>query len=135
MVPVHLSGDQIERSYYGFANRVLWPLFHYSIDRVPVDTAGWDAYRDVNEAFADVVAGQYRDNDTIWVHDYQLMLLPALLRERFPHARIGFFLHIPFPSSEVFRILPWRHEILHGVLGADLVGVHTFAYPYEAVSA
>ena len=120
--------DQVERLYYGFANRVLWPLFHYLIDRVPVDAAGWDAYRDVNETFADVVAGQYRDNDTIWVHDYQLMLLPALLRERLPHARIGFFLHIPFPSSEVFRILPWRHEILNGVLGADLIGFHTFAY-------
>jgi len=128
MVPVHLSADQVERSYYGFANRVLWPLFHYSLDRVPVDAAGWDAYRDVNETFADIVAEQYRDDDTIWIHDYQLMLLPALLRERLPHARIGFFLHIPFPSSEVFRILPWRHEILNGVLGADLVGVHTFAY-------
>ena len=128
MVPVHLSADQVERCYYGFANRVLWPLFHYSLDRVPVDAAGWDAYRDVNETFADVVAEQYRNNDTIWIHDYQLMLLPALLRERLPHARIGFFLHIPFPSSEVFRILPWRHEILNGVLGADLVGVHTFAY-------
>jgi trehalose 6-phosphate synthase/phosphatase len=128
MVPVHLSADQVERCYYGFANRVLWPLFHYFLDRVPVDAAGWDAYRDVNETFADVVAEQYRNNDTIWIHDYQLMLLPALLRERLPHARIGFFLHIPFPSSEVFRILPWRHEILNGVLGADLIGVHTFAY-------
>src|SRR5919106_1482109 len=128
IVPVHLSGDQVDRYYHGFANRVLWPLFHYLIDRVPIDGAGWDAYRDVNEAFAEVVAREYRCNDTIWVHDYQLMLLPALLRERLPHARIGFFLHIPFPSSEVFRILPWRHEILNGVLGADLVGVHTFAY-------
>ena len=128
MVPVHLSADQVERCYHGFANRVLWPLFHYSLDRMPVDAAGWDAYRDVNETFADVVAEQYRNNDTIWIHDYQLMLLPALLRERLPDARIGFFLHIPFPSSEVFRILPWRHEILHGMLGADLVGVHTFAY-------
>jgi trehalose 6-phosphate synthase/phosphatase len=128
MVPVHLSSDQIDGCYHGFANRVLWPLFHYSVDRVPVDAGGWDAYRDVNETFADVVAERYRAGDTIWIHDYQLMLLPALLRERLPRARIGFFLHVPFPSSEVFRILPWRHELLKGVLGADLVGVHTFAY-------
>ena len=128
IVPVHLSQDHIERYYHGFANRVLWPLFHYLIDRVPVDAAGWDAYRQVNEAFADVVAREHRNGDTIWVHDYQLMLLPGLLRARLPSARIGFFLHIPFPSSEVFRVLPWRHEILTGLLGADLVGFHTFSY-------
>lgn len=128
IVPVHLSVDQIDGCYHGFANRVLWPLFHYLIDRVPIDAAGWEAYREVNEAFAEVVAREYRPDDTIWVHDYQLMLLPALLRDRLPQARIGFFLHIPFPSSEVFRILPWRREILNGLLGADLVGFHTFAY-------
>ena len=128
LVPVPLSRDHIERYYHGFANRVLWPLFHYLIDRVPVDAAGWAAYREVNEAFADAVAFEYRAGDTIWVHDYQLMLVPALLRERLPAARIGFFLHIPFPSSEVFRVLPWRREILRGLLGADLVGFHTFAY-------
>ena len=128
IVPVHLSGDHIDRYYNGFANRVLWPLFHYLIDRLPIDAAGWDAYQAVNEAFADVVAQEYRPNDTIWVHDYHLMLLPALLRQRLPDARIGFFLHIPFPSSEVFRILPWRREVLNGLVGADLVGFHTFAY-------
>jgi trehalose 6-phosphate synthase/phosphatase len=128
IVPVALSGDHIERYYNGFANRVLWPLFHYLIDRVPVDAAGWDAYRQVNEAFADAVAQEYRSGDTVWVHDYQLMLVPGLLRERLPDARIGFFLHIPFPSSEVYRILPWRRQILTGLLGADLIGFHTFAY-------
>lgn len=128
IIPVHLSADDIERYYNGFSNRVLWPLFHYLIDRVPVDAVGWDAYRAVNGTFADAVAMEYRAGDTIWVHDYQLMLLPALLRERLPEARIGFFLHIPFPSSEIFRTLPWRREILAGLLGADLVGFHTFAY-------
>ena len=128
LVPVHLTGDQVDGYYHGFANRVLWPAFHYLIDRVPVDATGWDAYREVNEAFAEVVAREYRTDDTIWIHDYQLMLLPAILRARLPDARIGFFLHIPFPSSEVFRILPWRREILSGLLGADLVGLHTFAY-------
>ncbi|MGE3470045.1 MAG: bifunctional alpha,alpha-trehalose-phosphate synthase (UDP-forming)/trehalose-phosphatase [Vicinamibacterales bacterium] len=128
IVPVYLSGDQVKRHYHGFANRVLWPLLHYLIDRVPVDATGWEAYRQVNEAFADVVAYHYRSGDLIWVHDYQLMLLPAMLRERLPKATIGFFLHVPFPSSEVFRILPWRRQILHGLLGADLIGFHTFAY-------
>ena len=80
IVPVHLSGEQVARYYHGFANRVLWPSFHYLVDRVPVDASGWDDYRDVNEAFAEVVAREYRPHDTIWVHDYHLMLLPALLR-------------------------------------------------------
>jgi trehalose 6-phosphate synthase/phosphatase len=135
IVPVHLSPDQIDRYYHGFSNRVLWPMLHYLIDRVPVDAMGWDAYAEVNEAFADAVAGVYRDGDMIWVHDYQLMLLPGLLRKRVPRARIGFFLHVPFPSSEVFRILPWRSEVLNGLLGADLVGFHTFAYVRHFVSA
>jgi trehalose 6-phosphate synthase/phosphatase len=134
IVPVHLTGDQVDR-HHGFANRVLWPSFHYLIDRVAIDASGWDGYREVNAAFAEVVAREYRTNDTIWLHDYQLMLLPALLRERLPHARIGFFLHIPFPSSEVFRILPWRHELLNGLLGADLVGFHTFAYMRHFVTS
>ncbi len=128
IAPVTLSRDLIERYYHGFANRVLWPAFHYLIDRVPVDAAGWDAYVQVNEAFADVVTGEYRSGDTVWIHDYQLMLLPGILRQRLPEARIGFFLHIPFPSSEVFRILPWRRPLLTGLLGADLIGFHTFAY-------
>jgi trehalose 6-phosphate synthase/phosphatase len=128
IVPVALSRDQIERFYHGFANRVLWPAFHYLIDRVLVDAQGWDAYVQVNEAFAEVVASEFRDGDTLWIHDFQLMLLPGILRARLPDARIGFFLHIPFPSSEVFRILPWRRQLLTGLLGADLIGFHTFAY-------
>jgi trehalose 6-phosphate synthase/phosphatase len=134
-VPVHLSGDEVERCYHGFANRVLWPLFHYQVDRVPVDAGDWDAYRLVNERFAEAAWREYRPGDTIWIHDYQLMLVPGLLRVRLPHARIGFFLHIPFPSSEVFRVLPWRQQILDGLLGADLVGFHTFAYLRHFVNA
>ena len=126
--PVFLSSDEVDLYYDGFSNRVLWPLFHYQIDRVPVDPTGWEAYRRVNEIFADTVAKTYQSGDAIWVHDYQLMLLPWLLRQRLPDARIGFFLHIPFPSSEVFRVLPWRREILRGLLGADLVGFHTREY-------
>jgi trehalose 6-phosphate synthase/phosphatase len=128
IVPVHLQKDEVAGSYHGFANRVLWPMFHYLIEQLPVDSADWGAYRQFNETFADAVVREYRRDDTIWVHDYHLMLLPALLRERLPRARIGFFLHIPFPSSEVFRVLPWRSEILRGLLGADLIGFHTFSY-------
>jgi trehalose 6-phosphate synthase/phosphatase len=135
IVPVHLSKEQVDLYYHGFSNRVLWPLFHYLIDRVPVHAAGWDAYREVNAAFADAVARQYRPGDLIWVHDYQLMLVPAMLRQRLPSARIGFFLHIPFPSAEVFRILPWRREVLDGMLGADLVGFHISAYTRHFVDA
>ncbi|MFN8061081.1 MAG: bifunctional alpha,alpha-trehalose-phosphate synthase (UDP-forming)/trehalose-phosphatase [Vicinamibacterales bacterium] len=134
-VPVHLTSEQIERYYHGFANRVLWPLFHYQVDRVPIDASDWDAYRSANERFADATWREYRSGNTIWVHDYQLMLVPGLLRERLPDARIGFFLHIPFPSSEVFRVLPWRRQVLEGLLGADLIGFHTFAYMRHFVSS
>ncbi|MGK4005213.1 bifunctional alpha,alpha-trehalose-phosphate synthase (UDP-forming)/trehalose-phosphatase [Sorangium sp. So ce1036] len=128
-VPVHVGAAEQHRFYDGFSNGVLWPLFHYLLDKVNVDAQlDWEAYRSVNERFAEVVAARYTPGDAIWVHDYQLMLLPALLRARFPAARIGFFLHVPFPSSEVFRILPWREHILRGLLGADVVGFHTAAY-------
>ncbi|WP_437668744.1 bifunctional alpha,alpha-trehalose-phosphate synthase (UDP-forming)/trehalose-phosphatase [Sorangium sp. So ce131] len=127
--PVHLGAAEQRRFYDGFSNGVLWPLFHYLLDKVNLDAElDWEAYQRVNERFADVVAAQYAPGDAIWVHDYQLMLLPALLRRRLPGARIGFFLHVPFPSAEVFRILPWRQEILRGLLGADLLGFHTAAY-------
>jgi trehalose 6-phosphate synthase/phosphatase len=135
VVPVFLTGEEIKRYYDGFANRVLWPLFHYLVDRVPVDAHGWDAYAAVNARFAEQVAAHYRPGDVIWVHDYQLMLLPALLRKRLPAARIGFFLHIPFPSSEVFRVLPWRRPVLRGLLGADLLGFQTFAHQRHFVTS
>lgn len=128
IVPVALTASEIERYYDGFSNGVLWPLCHYLLDHLPLDAKGWNSYRRVNERFADAVVEHYRPGDRIWVHDYQLMLLPALLRERLPDATIGFFLHIPFPSSEVFRLLPWRDALLQGMLGASLVGFHTEAY-------
>jgi trehalose 6-phosphate synthase/phosphatase len=128
LVAVPLSGDLVSRFYEGYSNGVLWPLFHYLLDQVPLQVSNWEGYVEANEAFADVVAAQYRQGDMIWVHDYQLFLLPGLLRERLPGARIGFFLHIPFPSEELFRTLPSRDRLLQGMLGADLVGFHTPAY-------
>lgn len=128
-VPVHLTQAEISRYYEGFSNGVLWPLFHYLTDRVQRDAwRNWKVYAAVNQRFAEVAAEHYRPDDLVWVHDYQLALVPRLLRKLIPDARIGFFLHIPFPSSEVFRILPWRAEILEGMLGADLIGFHTFSY-------
>ena len=128
LVSVPLTADQVTRYYENFSNGVLWPLFHYLLDQVPLHVRDWDAYAEVNERFADVVAEHYRPGDLIWVHDYQLLLLPDLLRKRLPDARIGFFLHIPFPSEELFRTLPERDRLLRGLLGADLVGFHTPAY-------
>jgi trehalose 6-phosphate synthase/phosphatase len=128
VVPVHLSAGESQRFYEGVANGVLWPLFHYLIDRVPLVVRNWDAYVRANERFCDVIEKNARDGDLIWIHDYHLMLLPAMLRARLPRARIGFFLHIPFPSSEVFRTLPSREKVLEGMLGADLIGFHSYDY-------
>jgi trehalose 6-phosphate synthase/phosphatase len=128
LVAVPLSTDLVTRFYEGFSNGVLWPLFHYLLEQIPLQVSDWDGYVEANQAFADVVVAQYRPGDMIWVHDYQLLLLPGMLRERLPAARIGFFLHIPFPSEELFRTLPSRDRLLQGVLGADLVGFHTPAY-------
>jgi trehalose 6-phosphate synthase/phosphatase len=127
-VPVHVSDDEFEGFYTGLSNGVLWPLFHYLVDRVPLQPRDWEAYRAVNARFAEVVVQHYRPGDLIWVHDYQLALVPALIRARLPEAKIGFFLHIPFPASEVFRLFPWREQFLRGLLGADVVGFHTFSY-------
>lgn len=126
--PVWIDSEDVAPFYEGFSNGVLWPLFHYLLDQLPLHVEHFDAYERVNQRFAEEVSRHYRPGDHIWVHDYQLMLLPALLRERFPDARIGFFLHIPFPSSEIFRILPAREQLLEGLLGADLVGFHTAGY-------
>jgi trehalose 6-phosphate synthase/phosphatase len=128
LVAVPLTDDQVARYYEGFSNGILWPLFHYLLDQLPLHVRDWEPYVEVNEQFADIVAQQYQPGDLIWIHDYQLLLLPEMLRQRLPEARIGFFLHIPFPSEELFRILAERDPILRGLLGADLVGFHTPAY-------
>ena len=135
IVPLYLTRQEVTEYYEEFSNGVLWPLFHYLLDRIPLGPTAWQAYRAVNERFADTVAAQYQPGDLIWVHDYQLLLVPGLLRHRLPTARIGFFLHIPFPADEVFRILPWRREILAGLLGADLIGFHTYSYVQHFAAA
>ncbi|PWT82432.1 MAG: bifunctional alpha,alpha-trehalose-phosphate synthase (UDP-forming)/trehalose-phosphatase, partial [Blastocatellia bacterium] len=135
IVPVHLTRTEIRQYYDEFSNGVLWPVFHYLLDRIPLEGTTWDAYKRVNERFAERVAEQYRPGDLIWVHDYQLLLVPGILRRQLPDARIGFFLHIPFPAGEIFRTLPWRRAILEGLLGADLIGFHTYSYLEHFVRA
>ena len=126
--PVPLSEHDVEAYYHGFSNRTIWPLFHYFPLHAEYSEEFWRAYERVNTTFADLIAEIARPNDLIWIHDYHLMLLPRLLRQRLPRAAIGFFLHIPFPSFEIFRLLPWRERILEGLLGANLVGFHTYDY-------
>ena len=128
--PVYLTDEEMEKFYLGFCNKTLWPLFHYFTSYAAYIPETWEQYRKINERFADAVAEVVSGGDFVWVHDYHLILLPALLRRRVPDAGVGFFLHIPFPSFEVFRLLPraWRRELLEGMLGADLVGFHTYEY-------
>ena len=132
---VPLTEEDVEGFYFGFSNRTIWPLFHYFLEYSEFELKNWEIYRDVNQKFADVVLEHAKDEDTIWVHDYQLMLLPGMIREKRPDITIGFFLHIPFPSFEIFRTLPWRKEILMGLLGSDLIGFHTYDYERHFLSS
>ena len=127
---VFLPEESMDQFYLGFCNSTIWPLFHYFPSLVQYEEEYWEGYKQVNEAFFEALVKVLRPEDTVWVHDYQLMLLPRLIRERFPETPIGFFLHIPFPSFEVFRLLPvkWRNEIIDGLLGSSLIGFHTHDY-------
>jgi len=126
--PVFLSQRQIDRYYLGFCNKTIWPLFHYFPVRTVFEPQFWKSYKQVNHLFCDEVLKVAQPGDSVWVHDFQLMLLPRLLRERMSGLTIGYFHHIPWPSFELFRLLPWREEILDGLLGADLIGFHTYDY-------
>lgn len=134
-VAIHLSREEIEAFYLRFCNNTVWPLFHYFPTYTEYDNYTWDTYRRINERFHEAVVAVAEEEDTIWVHDYHLMMLPAMLRASLPHARIGFFLHIPFPSYEIFRLLPWRYDLLEGMLGSDLIGFHTYDYAQHFLSA
>ncbi len=127
LMPVFLSACDVEEYYEGFSNSVLWPVFHYYVSTYAnYKQSNWEYYQQVNHKFKDAVMAVAEPGDTVWVHDYQLLLLPALIRQEMPDVSIGFFLHIPFPSHEMFRLIPWRDQLLKGMLGADLVGFHTF---------
>ncbi|KAI8612256.1 glycosyltransferase family 20-domain-containing protein [Chytriomyces sp. MP71] len=137
---VYIDSRTADLHYNGFSNGILWPLFHYLPGEINYDEMCWEAYQQANQMFADTLAEHIQDGDLIWIHDYHLMLLPALLRARldpaeYPNVKMGFFLHIPFPSSEIYRILPVRREILTGVLAADLIGFHTYDYARHFLSS
>ena len=129
-VPVYLDPDEVRGYYDGFSNGALWPLFHMFPGYVDLDDANWASYRAVNERFRDVVVETLQPGDALWIHDFHLMLLPALVREAAPATPISFFLHVPFPPFEVLRVLPdaWARELVGGVLGADVIGFHTYDY-------
>jgi trehalose 6-phosphate synthase len=122
LVPMSMSAQEIEEFYEGFSNGTLWPIYHDLVAKPEFHREWWDSYVTVNRRFAERAAEVAGQGATVWVHDYQLQLVPQMLRELRPDLRIGFYLHIPFPPNELFQQLPWRRQILEGLLGADLVG-------------
>ncbi|MDF7666053.1 trehalose-phosphatase [Bifidobacterium sp. ESL0745] len=124
-IPIFLTQKEIDGYYAGYSNDTLWPLFHDFAHEAKFDSSTWKVYQEVNQKFADAIAELVSPDDTVWIQDYHLMLLPAMLRARFPKLKIGWFLHIPFPSPEIFHQLPNGKELLEGLMGADLLGFHT----------
>jgi len=137
LAPVALSADAVAAYYYGFSNRTLWPLLHDVVEKPVFDRDWWRGYQQVNDAFADAAVEALRSQPEalLWVHDYHLMLVPQLVRERMPEVRIGFFLHVPWPSPDLYIRLPWRADLLRGLLGADVVSFHIERYRRNFVQA
>lgn len=133
--PVFLSDEQISNYYEGYSNSTLWPLCHYFFSYIAYKSEYWAAYQEVNALFCHEALPFIENEDFVWVQDYQLMLLPKMIRDRKPATSIGYFHHIPFPSYELFRVLPEREEVLEGLLGADLIGFHTHDYMRHFISA
>ncbi|KAL1974409.1 hypothetical protein VTN31DRAFT_4613 [Thermomyces dupontii] len=138
--PIFIDDQLADCHYNGFSNSILWPLLHYHPGEIVFDESAWVAYSEVNMLFAQTIAREAQDGDMIWVHDYHLMLLPEMLRIELrklgkKNIRIGFFLHTPFPSSEIYRVLPVRTDLLRGLLHSDLIGFHTFDYARHFLSS
>lgn len=131
LLPVPVSAEEVELYYEGFSNDALWPLYHDALRESTYDLEQWEAYRTVNERFAVTLANVAPEGATVWIHDYQLQLVPKMLRRQRPDVTIGFFLHIPFPPVELFTRLPWRTEIIDHLLGCDLLG---FQRPKDAIN-
>ncbi|MGY4385032.1 trehalose 6-phosphate synthase/phosphatase [Pedobacter sp. UYP24] len=126
LIPVFLTNEEINLYYEGFSNEILWPIFHYMSTYANFDQTYWETYKVVNHKFSEEISYHLNDGDTVWIHDYQLLLLPGYIRSNTPQVTIGFFQHIPFPSYEIFRLIPWREELIEGILASDLLGFHTF---------
>ncbi|KAG0263759.1 threalose-6-phosphate phosphatase [Mortierella polycephala] len=138
VVPIFLDDNQAAGHYEGYCKTVLWPLFHYLLWEVATDgrieKQNWDDYVAVNQTFTDAIVEQYQSGDIVWIHDYHLLLVPHMLRQKLPGAAIGVFIHAPFPSSEIFRCLPKRVEVLNGLLGANQIGFQTYSYARHFIS-
>ncbi|KAG0273014.1 threalose-6-phosphate phosphatase [Linnemannia exigua] len=138
VVPIFLDDSRAAGHYEGYCKSVLWPLFHYILwDEATdgrIEKKSWDDYVFVNQQFADAILEQYQTGDIVWIHDYHLLLVPHMLRQKLPGAAIGVFIHAPFPSSEIFRCLPKRVEILNGLLGANQIGFQTYSYARHFIS-
>lgn len=132
--PIFLSGSHIEKYYEGYSNSTIWPLCHYFFVYTLYKNSFWESYREVNQLFCDEICRRVKPGDRVWIQDYQLMLLPGMLRKACPELIIGYFHHIPFPSYELFRILPERAEILNGLLGADFIAFHAHDYMRHFIS-
>jgi trehalose 6-phosphate synthase/phosphatase len=134
---VQVPSDLYNDYYEGFSNDTIWPLFHYFPSLVAFNQEHFNSYYEVNRLFCNKVSEILQPGDFLWIHDYQLMLLPGLVRNKFPDANIGFFLHIPFPSIEIYKLLPrkWREELLKGIIGADLIGFHTNDYTQHFIKS
>lgn len=133
-IPIYLDQQLREEYIEGFCDHTIWPVFNYFTQLARYDSKQWEAYKKVNQLYADIILKYVDKNDIVWVHDYHLMLLPELIREKLPEVSIGYFQHIPFPSFEIFRLLPWRMELLEGILNADLIGFHTYDYQRHFMS-
>jgi len=134
-VPIFIDSPLYENYYAGFSNSVVWPLLHYDAELIKFKPKLWKAYQRVNEQFVQTILSIAKTNDLVWVHDYHLMLLPQLLKQKRPHLKVGFFLHIPFPETTIFQKLPMHKEILSGLLAADLIGFHLYQYLQNFCSA
>jgi trehalose 6-phosphate synthase/phosphatase len=133
-IPVYLDQQLRTEFLEGFCDNTIWPLFNYFTQIAKYNPTNWEAYKEVNHIYAGIISKYVKEDDIIWIHDHHLMLLPRLIREKFPNISIGYFQHIPFPSFEIFRLLPWRMELLEGMLSADLIGFHTYDYQRHFMS-
>jgi len=134
-IPIFPERQDLDLHLHGFSRNTIWPLFHYFNENVSYNEDAWIAYRKVNGMYAEKILDIINEGDTVWIHDYHLMLVPGMIRERRPDISVGIFIHIPFPSFELFRLLPWRTEIIEGMLGADLIGFQIYDFARHFLSS
>ncbi len=134
-IPIYLDKQLRDDFIYGFCDNTVWLLFNYYNQMAKFKPEHWEVYKKVNQLYAETILKYITEDDFLWIHDYHLMLLPGLIRDKLPNISIGYFQHIPFPSFEIFRLLPWRNELLEGILNADLIGFHTYDYQRHFMSS